>query len=62
MITETITEYKTKVRWRFDGHMDYPFNLMLISSSFKQTLKNDFDIGLKNLKKILETESNKSDY
>ena len=62
MITETITEYKTKVRWGFDGHMDYPFNLMLISSSFKQTLKNDFDIGLKNLKKILETESNKSDY
>lgn len=59
IITEVISENKTKVRWGFDGRMDYPLNLMLITSNFKQTLKNDFDIGLKNLKMLLE---NKSDF
>ena len=31
MITESISENQTKVRWAFDGRMDYPFNLMLLT-------------------------------
>jgi hypothetical protein len=55
MITEVVSENETKVRWGFDGSMDYPFNLMLLTSSFQNTMKNDFSIGLQNLKEQMES-------
>ena len=54
MITEAISENQTKVRWGFDGRMDYPLNLILLTSSLQNTMKKDFGIGLQNLKKLLE--------
>ncbi|MDC1460348.1 SRPBCC family protein [Flavobacteriaceae bacterium] len=50
MITEAVSATETKVRWGFDGRMDYPFNLMLLNSSFQNTMKKDFGIRLQNLK------------
>jgi hypothetical protein len=58
MITEAVSATQTKVRWGFDGSMDYPFNLMLLTSSFQNTMKKDFGIGLKNLKEQLEPTTN----
>ena len=57
MITEVVSENETKVRWGFDGSMEYPFNLMLLTSSFQKTMKNDFSIGLQNLKEQMESMS-----
>ncbi len=58
MITEAVSVNETKVRWGFDGRMDYPFNLMLLTSSFQNTMKKDFGIGLQNLKDQLESTTN----
>ena len=58
MITEAVSANQTKVRWRFDGSRDYPFNLMLLTSSFQNTMKKDFGIGLQNLKEQLEPTTN----
>ncbi len=58
MITEAVSATETKVRWGFDGRMDYPFNLMLLTSSFQNTMKKDFGIGLQNLKEQLEPTTN----
>jgi len=38
--------------------MDYPFNLMLLTSGFQNTMKKDFGIGLQNLKEQLEPTTN----
>ena len=58
MITEAVSATETKVRWGFDGRMDYSFNLMLLTSSFQNTMKKDFGIGLQNLKEQLEPSTN----
>ena len=58
MITEAVSAAETKVRWGFDGRMDYSFNLMLLTSSFQNTMKKDFGIGLQNLKEQLEPSTN----
>jgi len=58
MITEAVSAAETKVRWGFGGRMDYPFNLMLLTSSFQNTMKKDFGIGLQNLKEQLEPNTN----
>jgi len=58
MITEAVSTSETKVRWSFDGHVDYPFNLMLLISSFQNTMKKDFGIGLQNLKDQLKLTTN----
>ena len=62
MITESISENQTKVRWGFDGRMDYPFNLMLLTSNFQNTMKKDFGEGLQNLKNQLESVTNEYKY
>ena len=58
MITEAVSVNETKVRWGFDGRMDYPFNLMLLTSSYQNTMKKDFGFGLHNLKDQLEPTTN----
>jgi hypothetical protein len=62
MITESISENQTKVRWGFDGRMDYPFNLMLLTSNFQNTMKKEFGEGLQNLKNQLESVTNEYEY
>jgi len=52
---ESVGDNKTKVIWGFKGEMDYPMNLMLLAMDFDAMLGADFEYGLKELKKILES-------
>lgn len=53
-LMETTSADKTKVTWAFEGHMDYPMNLMLLFLDMEEMLGNDLQTGLDNLKGILE--------
>jgi hypothetical protein len=54
MITESESDNKTNVKWGFNGHMDYPMNLMLLFMDFETMIGTDLETGLKNLKVELE--------
>jgi hypothetical protein len=54
MVTESISDTETKVRWGFDGHMAYPMNLMLLVMDFEQMIGDDLQTGLTNLKAVME--------
>ncbi|WKK81551.2 SRPBCC family protein [Marivirga arenosa] len=56
MAVEEIEAGKTKVIWGFEGSMDYPMNLLLLTMDFDAMLGADFEYGLGNLKDILESE------
>lgn len=44
----------TKVTWSFEGHMPYPMNIMQLFCNMDDMLGPDLEIGLSNLKTILE--------
>lgn len=54
MITESVDNNTTKVKWGFSGHMDYPMNLMFLFMDFEQIIGDDLQTGLDNLKVIQE--------
>lgn len=54
MTTSAINDSTTLVKWGFNGHMDYPMNLMLLTMDFDKMLGGDFETGLSNLKGVLE--------
>ncbi len=54
LITESINENQTKVKWGFTGKMDYPMNLMLVLMDMEGMIGKDMQEGLSNLKSILE--------
>lgn len=54
MTTESVSENQTKVKWGFNGHMDYPMNIMMLFMDFEKMIGDDLDTGLKNLKSVLE--------
>lgn len=54
MSTEAISGTQTKVKWGFNGKMDYPFNLMTVCCNMDKQIGGDLQIGLNNLKAILE--------
>lgn len=54
MVTESISENETKVKWGFSGHMDYPINLMLLFMDFEKLIGDDLQTGLDKLKIVLE--------
>jgi len=54
MITENMEGNKTKVKWGFSGHMDYPMNLMFLFMDFEKIIGDDLQTGLDNLKVIQE--------
>lgn len=54
MTTESLGPDQTRVTWGFNGHMDYPMNLMLLFMDFEEMIGNDLETGLKNLKMELE--------
>ena len=56
MQVEEVGQGKTKVIWGFKGHMDYPMNLILITMDFDAMLGADFEYGLSELKRILESD------
>jgi uncharacterized protein YndB with AHSA1/START domain len=52
--TEAISTTETKVKWGFNGGMDYPMNLMLPFFQMDKVIGNDLQTGLDTLKMILE--------
>ncbi|UQD56887.1 SRPBCC family protein [Flavobacterium sp. K5-23] len=54
MTTETISTNETKVKWGFNGDMNYPMNLMLPFMGMDEMIGKDLEIGLANLKVLLE--------
>ncbi len=54
MITEAVSPTETKVKWGFNGHMDYPMNLMIPLMDMEEMIGNDLEKGLTNLKGVLE--------
>ncbi len=52
--TEAVGPNQTKVKWGFNGHMDYPMNLMLLTFDMDKELGGALQTGLDDLKKILE--------
>ena len=55
LITEAVGENQTKVKWGFSGSMPKPLNLMLLMMDMDKEVGKDFDEGLANLKKKLES-------
>ena len=54
MITEASGDNQTVVKWGFEGHIDYPMNIMFLFMDFTQMIGDDLQFGLDNLKVILE--------
>ena len=54
MATEAISENQTKVKWGFNGRMNYPMNLMLLCMNMEKMVGDDLQTGLNNLKNIVE--------
>lgn len=54
MVTESISENETKVKWGFSGKMPYPMNIMLLFMNMEEMIGADLEEGLINLKVILE--------
>ena len=47
---------KTQVKWGFRGDMPYPMNIMMWFINFEDVIGTDLQIGLDNLKGILEAQ------
>ena len=55
LITEPVGENQTKVKWGFSGAMPRPFNLMSVVMNMDEMIGKDYDEGLANMKRILES-------
>jgi hypothetical protein len=55
MSTEALNDHQTKVKWGFNGNMTYPTNLMLLFMNMDKMIGGDLQLGLNNLKGILES-------
>ncbi len=56
MVTESVNDSVTNVKWGFDGKMKYPMNLMLLFMDMEGMLGGDLEQGLTNLKGVLENQ------
>ncbi len=56
MITESVTDSTTKVKWGFIGKMHYPMNLLLLCMNMDKMIGSDLQTGLDNLKKKMEAQ------
>ena len=54
LLTENVEVNQTKVKWGFNGKMNYPMNLMLLIMDMDKILGDQLQIGLDNLKNVLE--------
>lgn len=54
MVTESVSETQTKVKWGISSSMKYPLNFMLLVLNLEKKLGDDISEGLGNLKKELE--------
>jgi hypothetical protein len=55
MTFESASPGETKVLWGFKGDTKYPFNLMHLFIDMDKMLGDDLNVGLQNLKQIMET-------
>ena len=55
LTTETVNDSQTKITWGMISSMKYPMNIMLVFINMEKMLGNDLEIGLNNLKRIVET-------
>ncbi|MFT6922404.1 MAG: hypothetical protein ACJA1C_001409 [Crocinitomicaceae bacterium] len=53
--TEALGPNTTKVTWNFHGQVAYPMNMMLLFKDMESEIGPDLEVGLKNLKKLLES-------
>ncbi|MCF4102525.1 SRPBCC family protein [Gillisia sp. M10.2A] len=54
MTTTSIDENSTNIKWGFNGHMNYPMNLLILTMDMEEVIGNDLQTGLNNLKEVLE--------
>ncbi|HEY3372317.1 MAG TPA: SRPBCC family protein [Prolixibacteraceae bacterium] len=54
MTTDAVSDNQTKVKWGFRGKMKYPMNLMMLTMDLEKQLAPDLEMGLSNLKTIME--------
>ena len=54
MSTIALSSNQTKTTWSFEGKMNYPLNIMLLFMNFEKMIGDDLQVGLNNLKNILE--------
>jgi hypothetical protein len=54
MVTESVSENQTRVKWSFESAMKYPMNLMLLTMNMEKMLGDDLSTGLRNLKGVME--------
>lgn len=54
MITEAAGTNQTLVKWGFSGRMPFPMNAMMLFVNMDKQAGKDFEIGLANLKELLE--------
>jgi uncharacterized protein YndB with AHSA1/START domain len=52
--TEEVSPTQTKVKWGYNGKMNYPMNIMMAFMDIEEMLGDDFSTGLSNLKAIME--------
>jgi hypothetical protein len=55
--TNEVEDGITRLSWGFYGKMDYPMNLLLLFMDFEEMVGKDLELGLQNIKKILENNS-----
>ena len=53
--TEALGPSSTKVTWNFHGQVAYPMNMILLFMDMESEIGPDLEVGLKNLKKLLES-------
>jgi uncharacterized damage-inducible protein DinB len=56
MRVDSLADDTSKVEWGFEGHLDYPINVMLLVVNMEDLLGEDLEQGLDNLKEILESQ------
>lgn len=55
MNIETVNADENKVSWNLKSSMKYPSNIMLLFLNMEKLIGNDLEIGLSNLKKLMES-------
>jgi uncharacterized membrane protein len=54
MELEAVSDNSTEVKWGFNGHVNYPMNVMLLFMDFEKMISDDLNTGLSNLKTVME--------
>jgi len=57
MTTQDVENNQTKVKWGFKGAFPYPMNLMGLYMDMDKEVGGDLEVGLKNLKTVLENKN-----